>query len=81
MMITTHNGMLMNQYKTPFLNGVSVVYREKEKGTSQFVALPDVDAVPEIFAAGGLGDAMIDDRLIDRIKNGRRKANCSWLEV
>lgn len=80
-MITTHNGMLMNQYKTPFLNGVSVVYREKEKGTSQFVALPDVDAVPEIFAAGGLGDAMIDDRLIDRIKNGRRKANCSWLEV
>lgn len=79
-LITTHNAMLMNQYERAFLNGVSVVYREKERGTSRFVALPDIEAVPELFAVGGLGDAMIHDQLLRAIKDGRNKADYSWME-
>lgn len=66
--ITTHNAMLMNQYKKEHLIGVWVVYREKEKGTSKFVSFVDIENFPAILAAGGLGDAMIDNRLISAIK-------------
>ena len=62
--ITTHNAMLMNQYKKEHLIGISVVYREKEKGTSKFVSFVDIENFPAILAARGLVDAMIDNRLI-----------------
>ena len=45
MIVTTQNAMLMNRYifKKEQLPGVSVVYREKERGTSKFVAFVDLD--------------------------------------
>lgn len=80
-MITTHNAMLMNQYKKEQLVGVSVVYRENERGTSKFVSFVDIDHFPVILAAGGLGDAMIDNRLISAIKDDQRDVDYSWLGV
>lgn len=79
--ITTHNAMLMNQYKKGHLIGVSVVYREKEKGTSKFVSFVDIENFPAILAAGGLGDAMIDNRLISAIKDEKKSEDYSWLGV
>lgn len=79
--ITTHNAMLMNQYKKEHLIGVSVVYREKEKGTSKFVSFVDIENFPAILAAGGLGDAMIDNRLISAIKDEKKSEDYSWLGV
>ena len=67
-MVTTHNAMLMNQYTKDQLIGVSVVYREREKGTSRFISFVDMNDFPAILAAGGLGNAMIDNRLTDTIK-------------
>ncbi len=45
MIVTTQNAMLMNRYifKKEQLPGVSVVYREKERGTSKFVSFVDLD--------------------------------------
>lgn len=80
-MVTTHNAMLMNQYKKEQLVGVSVVYRENEKGTSKFVSFVDIDDFPSILAAGGLGDAMIDNRLISAIKSEKQDVDYSWLGV
>lgn len=79
--VTTHNAMLMNQYKKDQLVGVSIVYRENEKGTSKFVPFVDIDDFPSILAAGGLGDAMIDNRLISAIKNEKEMLDYSWLGV
>lgn len=80
-MVTTHNAMLMNQYKKEQLVGVSVVYRENEKGTSKFISFVDIDDFPAILASGGLGDAMIGNRLISAIKDGKEEINYSWLGV
>ena len=61
--------------------GVSVVYREGEKGTSKFVSLMDIEQSPELFATGGIGDAMIDNSLIKMIKEPRQTPDTSWLGV
>lgn len=79
--VTTHNAMLMNQYKKEQLVGVSVVYRENERGTSKFIPFVDVDDFPAILASGGLGNAMIDNRLITSIKQGKEPMDYSWLGV
>lgn len=79
--LTTHNPTLLNGYDKNKLLGVSVVYREAEKGTSTFVSLIDIEQSPELFAAGGIGDAMIDNSLIKMIKEPRRIPDTSWLGV
>lgn len=79
--VTTHNAMLMNQYKKEQLVGVSVVYRENESGTSKFIPFVDVDEFPAILASGGLGNAMIDNRLITSIKQEKEPMDYSWLGV
>ena len=79
--VTTHNAMLMNQYKKEQLVGVSVVYRENERGTSKFIPFVDVDDFPAILASGGLGNAMIDNRLITSIKQEKEPMDYSWLGV
>lgn len=79
--VTTHNAMLMNQYKKEQLVGVSVVYREDEQGTSKFIPFVDIDDFPSILAAGGLGNAMIDNRLISAIKDDKEPVDYSWLGV
>lgn len=79
--VTTHNAMLMNQYQKDQLIGVSVVYRENERGTSKFVSFVDIEDFPAILASGGLGDAMINNHLISAIKNDRKENDYSWLGV
>lgn len=79
--ITTHNTTLMNSYKKEDLVGVSVVYREKEKGTSKITSFVDVDNFPAMLATGGLGNAMIDESLIDALKGEKHKKDYSWLGV
>lgn len=79
--LTTHNPTLLNGYDKNKLLGVSVVYREGEKGTSKFVSLMDIEQSPELFATGGIGDAMIDNSLIKMIKEPRQLPDTSWLGV
>ena len=79
--VTTHNAMLMNQYDKNQLVGVSIVYRESEKGTSKFIPFIDIDEFPSMLATGGLGDAMINNRLISSIKEEKRVPDYSWMEV
>lgn len=79
--ITTHNATLLNLYKKEELVGVSVVYREKEKGTSKITSFVDIDNFPAVLATGGLGNAMIDESLIDALKNKQHKKDYSWLGV
>ncbi len=81
MIVTTHNAMLMNRYKKEQLIGVSVVYREKERGTSKFVSFVDLDNFSGILASGGLGNAMMDNRLISEIKQDTKERDYSWLGV
>lgn len=79
--LTTHNAILLNQYDKEKLLGVSIVYREKEKGTSKFVPFVDIEQFPKILASGGLGDAMVNDTLIKMIKEKQQENDYSWLGV
>ena len=79
--ITTHNATLLNSLKKNELMGVSVVYREKDRGTSKIKRFVDIDNFPKMLAAGGLGDAMIDESLIDSLKQSKQTKDYSWLEV
>lgn len=81
LVITTHNATLMNSYKKDQLMGVSVVYRKKNKGTSEISSFIDIDNFPSMLAAGGLGNAMIDESLIVALKEEQHKKDYSWLGV
>lgn len=79
--ITTHNATLLNSFSKSNLNGVSVVYRDKDKGHSKFTRLIDVSKMPELFAKGGLGDAFVNDSLIHAIKDtDSGQVDYSWME-
>lgn len=79
--ITTHNATLLNAYKKEELMGVSVVYREEERGTSKIKSFIDIDNFPAMLASGGLGDAMLDDSLLVSLKQPKRTNDYSWLGV
>lgn len=79
--LTTHNAQLMNRYDKGKLLGVSVVYREKDKGTSRIVPLVDVKQFAKALLGEGLGEAMADDTLLALIKNTNEKQDYSWLGV
>lgn len=79
--LTTHNPILLNKYDKEKLLGVSIVYRDTEKGISQFIPFVDITQYPKLLAKGGLGDAMLDDSLIKMIKNSQEPADYTWLEV
>lgn len=81
LIITTHNPILLDKYDKDKLLGVSVVYRDSEKGISRFISFVDIEQYPKLLAKGGLGEAMLDDSLIQMIKNPQKTADCSWLEV
>ena len=68
--LTTHNAMLLNQYRKKQLIGVSVAYRENEKGTSKLIPLLDVPNYPELLIGGGLGTALKNTNLSDFIHDG-----------
>ena len=72
--------MLLNSYGKEQLLGVSVVYRENVKGTSKFVPFVDIESYPTIFMRGGIGNAMIDEYLLNLIKGRRKKRDYSWME-
>lgn len=79
--LTTHNPVLLNKYDKEKLLGVSVVYRDKEKGTSRFVPFVDIEQFQKLLVGGGLGDAMADDSLINLIKEPQKSVDYSWLGV
>lgn len=79
--ITTHNATLMNSYKKDELVGVSVVYRDKERGTSKVTSFVDIDNFPAMLANGGLGNAMIDETLLNSLKSESKAKDYSWLGV
>lgn len=79
--ITTHNATLLNSYKKDELLGVSVVYRDKERGTSKIKSFVDIDDFPAMLASGGLWNAMIDDSLLKSLKRTDEKKDYSWLGV
>lgn len=81
LILTTHNSMLLNKYDKEKLLGVSVVYRDKEKGTSKFIPFVDIEHFQQLLVKGGLGDALIDDSLIKSIKEPEKIADYSWLGV
>lgn len=81
LILTTHNPVLLNKYDKEKLLGVSVVYRDKGSGASLFVPLVDIEQFQDIFAQGGVGDAMINDTLIHLIKAPKESEDYSWLEV
>ena len=79
--ITTHNATLLNSYKKDELVGVSVVYRDKTRGTSKIKSFVDIDNFPSMLAAGGLGDAMVDESLLAALRQERQTKDYSWLGV
>ncbi|MBR1740478.1 MAG: AAA family ATPase [Lachnospiraceae bacterium] len=79
--ITTHNAALMNSYRKGELVGVSVVYREKEKGTSKITSFVDIEDFPNMLVSGGLGNAMIDESLLKTLKDEKKTKDYSWLGV
>lgn len=70
--ITTHNAALLNAYKKDELIRVSVVYRDKERSTSKIKSFVEIDNFPAMLAAGGLGDAMIDESLLSALKQSKK---------
>lgn len=79
--ITTHNATLLNAYKKDELIGVSVVYRDTERGTSKIQSFIEIENFPAMLAAGGLGDAMIDESLLLSLKQSKHTKDYSWLGV
>ena len=71
----------LNSYKKDELLGVSVVYRDKERGTSKIKSFVDIEDFPAMLASGGLGNAMIDDSLLKSLKKTNEKKDYSWLGV
>ena len=80
-LITTHNAALLNAYKKDELTGVSVVYRDKGRGTSRIKALVEIENFPAVLVSGGLGDAMIDESLLSAVKELKTVKDYSWLGV
>lgn len=79
--ITTHNATLLNAYKKEELMGVSVVYRDKDRGTSKIKSFIDIDDFQSMLTSGGLGDAMIDESLLNSLKQSKHTKDYSWLGV
>ena len=71
----------MNAYKKDELTGVSVVYRDKGRGTSRIKALVEIENFPAVLVSGGLGDAMIDESLLSAVKELKTVKDYSWLGV
>lgn len=81
-MITTHNATLLNTFSKENLVGVSIVYRERINGTSKFVSFVDVEQFPKLLISGGLGDAVINGKLLKTITEGETSPmDYEWMGV
>lgn len=63
-MVTTHSPALLNAMSGRLNRSVIVCYRDPEDGRSHLVRLPDLPGYAEAMAAGELGDAISDGRLV-----------------
>ena len=80
LIITTHNSALLNSYKGKLLEGVSVVYRDKEDGNSRIKMFIELYDTERLLAMGGLGDASLKDGLEDYLYPRSEKIKLpSWL--
>ena len=78
-LITTHNVSLLNSLKGETILGVSVAYRDNEKGSSQIKPFIDMDNHAYILAAGGIGTAEEKDQLV--MKESTQEQLPDWLGV
>ncbi len=78
-LITTHNVSLLNSLSGQTILGVSVVYRDDEKGSSNIIPFIDMENHAYILASGGIGSAEENDQLI--MKDGVQEPLPGWLEV
>lgn len=69
LVMTTHNVTVLNGLNKEGVLGVSVVYRDAESQASKIIPFVEVKNQSGILAAGGIGDALQSDKLIDSIKN------------
>ncbi|MET3564118.1 AAA15 family ATPase/GTPase [Enterococcus rotai] len=63
LVVTTHNTTLLNNYTNHFLQGTSVVYRDKKSYSSKIINFYNLYDVEKLLARGGLGDAARKDGL------------------
>ena len=79
---TTHNPALLDAIDASTLSGVSLCYREQDKGSSKFVR---VIGIPEYFrmaAEGSMGELATEDRLVKLLKESTEKQNSyEWLGI
>lgn len=78
-LITTHNVSLLNSLKGETIFGVSVAYRDNDKGLSQIIPFVDMDNHANILASGGIGYAEEEDQLI--LKDTVQFNMPKWMEV
>lgn len=78
-LITTHNVSLLNSLKGETILGVSVAYRDNDKGTGRIESFVDMDNHAYILAAGGIGTAEEKDQLV--MKEYSQERLPDWLEV
>ena len=56
-LMTTHNAVLLDKIPRTILRTVAVAHRDAASGASVLLRLEDLDALPRLLAAGGLGVA------------------------
>lgn len=69
LIMTTHNVTVLNGLDRQGILGVSVVYRDSESQASKIIPFVEIKNQSGLLAAGGIGDAMESEKLIDSIKN------------
>jgi len=69
--LTTHNATLLNGLSKENLSGVIIAYREVKEGSSKFQSFLDMTDYPRLLMSG-LGDSVVDDTLIQAIKNPKK---------
>ena len=78
-LITTHNVSLLNSLKGETILGVSVAYRDNDKGASQITPFIDMDNHAYVLASGGIGSAEEKNQLIMNASVPEKLPD--WLEV
>lgn len=69
LVMTTHNVTVLNGLNKQGVLGVSVVYRDPETSASKIIPFVEVRNQAGLLAAGGLGNALESEKLIESIKN------------
>ena len=75
LVMTTHNVTVLNGLDKQGILGVSVVYRDPDTQAGKIIPFVEIKNQAGLLAAGGIGDAMASEKLLDAIKNNsKRKA-------